>query len=87
MAGSSRVRTAALLLLVTALLLPSLVVAKEQPAAERPLPRKTLTTLWNALPKAWTLFKSLWEREGSSLDPFGEPKPSEGSSLDPFGGP
>ena len=28
----------------------------------------------------------MWEKEGSSLDPFGQPKP-EGSSLDPFGNP
>jgi hypothetical protein len=86
MIGSSRVRTVTLLLLVAALLLPSLALADKPDAKERPSPRLTLATLWNALPGAWVLFKAIWEREGSSLDPFGSPKPNEGSSLDPFGG-
>ncbi len=86
MAGLSRVRTVVPLLLV-ALLLPSLALAKESRAPEGPAaPRETLGALWSAIPEAWTLLKSIWEREGSSLDPFGPPKPTEGSSLDPFGG-
>lgn len=41
-----------------------------------------------AVPDAWTaLLKAVWDQEGSSLDPFGNPKPDEGSSLDPFGDP
>lgn len=87
MAGSSRVRSMALLLLVGALLLPPMAWAKEPRATERPSPRETLAALWNAIPEAWTLLKSIWEREGSSLDPFGPPKPPEGSSLDQFGDP
>ena len=87
MVGLSRLRRAPLLLLfVGALLLPSLVLAERPHGKERPSPRQTLTALWNAVPNVWTLFKSIWEREGSSLDPFGPPKPTEGSSLDPFGG-
>ena len=86
MAGLSRVRRTALLLLVGALFLPSLVLAEWSHAKERPSPSQTLAALWNAVPDVWALFKSIWEREGSSLDPFGPPKPNEGSSLDPFGG-
>ena len=41
-----------------------------------------------AIPDGWTaLLKAVWDQEGSSLDPFGNPKPDEGSSLDPFGDP
>jgi hypothetical protein len=76
----------ALLLLVAALLLPPLAFAREAQVKERPSPRPTLAALWNVLPQVWTLFKCIWEKEGSSLDPFGPPKPNEGSSLDPFGG-
>ena len=86
MAGSSRVRSMALLLLVGTLLLPSQVSAKEPRARERRSARQPLTALWNVLPEAWSLLKSVWEGEGSSLDPFGQPRPNEGSSLDPFGG-
>ena len=86
MVGSSRVRTVVLLLLAAALLLPTLALAKESQAKERPAPRRTLTALWNAVPEVWTLLRSIWEREGSSLDPFGPPKPSGGSTLGPFGG-
>jgi hypothetical protein len=28
---------------------------------------------------------AVWEEEGSSLDPSGQPRPHEGSSLDPDG--
>jgi hypothetical protein len=87
MAGLSRIRTVVPLLLAAALLLPPVALAKEPRAATRLSPRETLAALWNAIPEAWTLFKSIWEREGSSLDPFGPPKPPEGSSLDPFGDP
>jgi ABC-type arginine transport system permease subunit len=86
MVGSSRVRKVVLLLLVAVLLLPPLARAKENRARERTSPRQSFTTLWRAVPEVWTLFKSIWEKEGSSLDPFGQPKPNEGSSLDPFGG-
>lgn len=87
MAGLSRVRTVAPLVLAAALLLPPLALAERPRAATRPSPRETLAALWSVIPEAWTLFKSIWEREGSSLDPFGPPKPPEGSSLDPFGNP
>jgi hypothetical protein len=41
-----------------------------------------------AIPDAWNaLLKAVWDEEGSSLDPFGNPKSDEGSSLDPFGDP
>lgn len=30
---------------------------------------------------------AIWEMEGSSLDPNGQPRPNEGSSLDPSGQP
>lgn len=86
MVGSSRVRRVVLLVLVGTLLLPPLASAAKPRAKERRSARPTLTALWNAVPEAWALFKSVWEGEGSSLDPFGQPKPNEGSSLDPFGG-
>lgn len=33
----------------------------------------------------WSLLRSVWEEEGGSLDPDGQPRPNEGSSLDPSG--
>lgn len=33
----------------------------------------------------WSFVTSLWEEEGSSLDPSGQPRPGEGGSLDPNG--
>ena len=87
MAGLSRVRTVAPPVLAALLLLPLPALAKEPRATERPLARATFAALWSVIPEAWTLLKSVWEREGSSLDPFGPPKPPpEGSSLNPFGG-
>ena len=35
--------------------------------------------------KLWSFVKTLWEENGSSLDPNGEPRPNEGSDLDPDG--
>ena len=35
------------------------------------------------LPTLWTFVKALWEDNGSSLDPDGQPRPNSGSSLDP----
>ncbi len=84
MAGSFRVRSMPLLLLVGTLLLPPLASAEEVRTKERHSARQSFTSLWNAFPEAWTLLKSVWEGEGSSLDPFGQPKPN--GSLDPFGG-
>ena len=87
MVGSPRIRRVVLLLLIAALLLPPLALAKEgRRAKEHPSPHQTLAAIWNAVPEVWACFKSIWEREGSSLDPFGPPKSNEGSSLDPFGG-
>jgi hypothetical protein len=31
------------------------------------------------------ILTAIWEREGSSLDPNGQPRPNEGGSLDPDG--
>jgi hypothetical protein len=84
MTGSFRVRSVALLLLVGTLLLPSLASAEEFRTKERRSTHHNFTALWNAFPEAWTLLKRVWEGEGSSLDPFGQPKPN--GSLDPFGG-
>ena len=86
MAGSFRVRSVALLLLVGTLLLPSLTSAEQFRIKEHRSARHTFAALWNAIPEALTLLQRIWEGEGSSLDPFGLTKPNEGSSLDPFGG-
>ncbi len=85
MTSSPVIRRAALVLLLgTCLLAP--LEAKDIPAKRQSAARKAQESrLLRVLPEAWTLIKSLWEPEGSSLDPFGTPKPSEGSSLDPFG--
>lgn len=43
-----------------------------------------LLVLARALAETPTL-TAIWEMEGSSLDPSGQPRPTEGSSLDPNG--
>jgi hypothetical protein len=35
--------------------------------------------------KLWSFVKTIWEANGASLDPNGEPRPTNGSSLDPSG--
>jgi hypothetical protein len=35
--------------------------------------------------KLWSFVKTIWEANGGSLDPDGQPRPSEGGSLDPDG--
>jgi len=35
--------------------------------------------------KLWSFVKTLWEEEGGSLDPDGQPRPNNGGSLDPNG--
>lgn len=37
------------------------------------------------LDKLWSFVKALWEENGGSLDPDGEPRPTNGSDLDPDG--
>ena len=37
------------------------------------------------LPTLWSFVKALWEENGGSLDPDGQPQPTNGSSLDPSG--
>ena len=37
------------------------------------------------LPTLWSFVKALWEENGGSLDPDGQPRPNEGSDLDPSG--
>lgn len=74
-------RTLALLLLVLTLT-PALSWAGER----RPEPRDEVVILrGRLLPALWGFLRSVWEREGSSLDPNGQPRPNEGSSLDPSG--
>lgn len=80
-------RTAVLLLLAASLVLPQLGEARDLGARAREHPKRNIIeAISNALPQAWNLVKVIWEQAGSSLDPFGEPKPNAGSSLDPFGG-
>lgn len=37
------------------------------------------------LARLWSFVKAVWEQEGGSLDPDGQPRPNEGGSLDPNG--
>jgi len=76
----------ALLLLISFLLLPPLADAREFRAEEaRVTAPRVIAAIWNALPGVRDLVKAVWGAAGSSLDPFGEPKPQEGSSPDPQG--
>ncbi|HKH49909.1 MAG TPA: hypothetical protein VKM72_35090 [Thermoanaerobaculia bacterium] len=46
--------------------------------------------VWDLILDTWNTLSKLWQKEGSSLDPFGTPpitNSDAGSSLDPFGKP
>jgi hypothetical protein len=94
-----RLRVAPLLI---AALLATFVCSHTATAAPRhakwTIHESTTTSLVRFLPKVWTALRSIWEKAGSSLDPFGNPQSDgptatptsptkEGSSLDPFGNP
>lgn len=79
-------RRTALLVLVSSLFLAALAQARDIRTPERRHHESDLIeAVRDALPRAWNLFRVLWDRAGSSLDPFGEPKPTTGSSPDPSG--
>lgn len=56
-------------------------------AAERRIePRDGAVVLkGRLLPTVWSFLRAVWEEEGSSLDPDGQPRPNTGSDLDPDG--
>lgn len=82
------IRRATLLIAVYGLLVAIPSEAREVFGQERRSPEERLVNaVLESIPNAWALLKSVWDQEGSSLDPFGNPKPDEGSSLDPFGAP
>jgi hypothetical protein len=75
-------RILAVLLLLT--LAPTVSWAGERAIS----PRKEASFLGGTLLSSlWSVFKSVWAEEGSSLDPDGQPRPNEGSDLDPSGSP
>ncbi len=66
------------------LLLLTLAPALSWAGPRGPEPREE-AVMGRLLPKLWSFVKALWEENGSSLDPNGQPRPNEGSSLDPSG--
>jgi hypothetical protein len=83
---SPLLRRTAFLLLASALLLPPLTEARDfREPEEREIAQSLPEALRQVVAQVLVHFKVLWDGEGSSLDPFGSPKPQEGSSLDPFG--
>jgi hypothetical protein len=81
------IRSATLVLAVCGLLAAVPSEARKMRGQERRSEGKRLIeAALQAIPDAWALLKAVWDEEGSSLDPFGNPKP-QGSSLDPFGDP
>lgn len=77
---------AACLLVACCLLLPALASAEPPRRGQGLSPVGEKAALWHVVSELWTRIRAIWQEEGSSLDPFGNPKPQEGSSLDPFGG-
>jgi hypothetical protein len=71
-------------LLAALLLLLTLAPALSWAGPHGPEPREEAVK-GRFLPTLWSFVKALWEEEGSSLDPSGQPRPNEGSSLDPDG--
>jgi len=63
----------------------SLLLLTLAPALSWAGPSRDEAVRGSFLSTLWTFVKALWEEEGSSLDPSGEPRPNEGGSLDPSG--
>ncbi|HWM90625.1 MAG TPA: hypothetical protein VN493_07650 [Thermoanaerobaculia bacterium] len=73
-------------ILAVLLLVLTLTPALSWAGEGRPEPRDEVVILrGRLLPALWGFLRSVWEREGSSLDPSGQPRPNGGSSLDPSG--
>jgi hypothetical protein len=66
------------------LLLLTLAPALSWAGPRRPEPRDEAVK-GRFLPTLWSFVKALWEENGGSLDPDGQPRPNEGGSLDPSG--
>jgi hypothetical protein len=43
---------------------------------ERTIRERTVAAVLRVFPQVWTAIRSMWEKEGSSLDPFGNPTPN-----------
>jgi len=82
---SRRLRATSLLLTFLLLLaVPFAAARAEEPRSRELRPARLGIAGW--LSEAWTLLRRLWEKEGGSIDPFGNPM-KEGGSTDPFGSP
>lgn len=76
-------RIAAVLLLLT--LAPALSWAGMR-TEDAVAPREGVSSVGRSLLSAfWSFFKGVWEAEGGSIDPDGQPHPNNGSDLDPDG--
>jgi hypothetical protein len=66
--------------LVVAALLSAILVSSTASAAPRREARtvreRTIAALVSVFPEVWTAIRNLWAKEGSTLDPFGNPKPN-----------
>lgn len=73
-------------ILAVLLLVLTLAPALSWAAERRIEPRdETVILKGRLLPAIWSFLRALWEEEGPSLDPSGQPRPNEGSDLDPNG--
>jgi hypothetical protein len=80
------VRRIAVMLLLLLTLAPSLTWAGAHRSEDAVAPREGASLAERSLLSAlWSFFKGVWEAEGGSLDPNGQPRPNEGGSLDPSG--
>jgi hypothetical protein len=69
-----RAAPVAVAFLLSTLLASSTALA--EPRQERTIRERTVAVFLSTFPQAWAAIQSIWEKEGSSLDPFGNPKPS-----------
>lgn len=73
-------------ILAMLLLILGLTPALSWAAERRTEPRDRAAILkGRLLPTMWRFLRAMWEEEGPSLDPDGQPRPNEGGSLDPSG--
>jgi hypothetical protein len=80
---SGKIRTTALVLILAGLLAPA-AYALPRGAAFPVTHRDGLTAvLWSWLSRV----TAIWEKEGSSMDPNGQPQSDAGSQMDPNGQP
>jgi hypothetical protein len=73
--GMTRRTSAVVAALLSVLMMSSSALASPR-RDERTVRERTIGAVMSLFPQVWNAIRSIYEKEGSSLDPFGNPKPN-----------